>query len=168
MKEKVLELVLQMLALVGVVLMPVKTLMLATGVLVFADMVLGIWAAVKAGRKITSTRLGRTISKSVAYQLAILAAFAMDKVLGNDDVLIAKAVAALIGLTEGKSISENLEAVTGLNFWEVVVSKIKPPANSDKVPQDRLPAKEEPPTGGEISLPTAEKQAAKKPDMGED
>lgn len=137
MKDRIIELSLQMLVLMGVVLMPVKALMIATGVLVFADLVLGIWASIKAGRAITSTRLGRSISKSVAYQLAILAAFAMDTVLGNDDVIVAKAVAALIGLTEGKSISENLEAVTGLNFWQAIMAKIKPESNSDKQPNDR-------------------------------
>lgn len=137
MKEKLLEQVLQLLALVGVVLLPVKTLMLATGGLIVADAILGVWAAMKAGRAITSTRFGRTISKAVAYQLAILSAFAMDKILGNDDVIIAKAVGALIALTEGKSISENLEAVTGINFWQVMLSKIKPTDNSDKKPDDK-------------------------------
>lgn len=106
--------------------------MLAVGTLVMADFVAGIWASAKRKQKITSRRMRETVSKSIAYQMAIIIGFILDGLIGTTDVFIARVIAALIGLVEAKSVFESLTAITGLDFWAVIMEKIKPTLNDAK------------------------------------
>ena len=132
MKTRAVQLLVEGLALLGVFLAPIHGLMLAVGALVMADFGAGIWASVKRGQRVTSRRMRETVSKSIAYQAAIIVGFILDGLIGTTDVFIARVIAALIGLVEAKSVFESLTAITGLDFWAVIMEKIKPTLNDAK------------------------------------
>jgi hypothetical protein len=79
------------------VLAPIKTVMIVTGVLIFADLILGILAARKRGEPITSAALRRTVSKMIAYQVAIITGFLCEKYLIEDAIPVTKLIAGMIG-----------------------------------------------------------------------
>lgn len=113
-------------AIIASFLAPISGFIFAVGGLVLADMVFGIWAAKKRGEAITSNRMRSTISKTLAYQGAIIASFLLDGMIGADSLMVARAVAVLIGSVELKSLAESLKDITGVNIWEAIVEKLKP------------------------------------------
>lgn len=126
MNNKINEWILQFAAVVGAAILPVKPLMLGVGILVLMDMILGVWAAKKRREKITSKKLRNTVTKGVAYQLGIITGFMLDSIIQTDNVLIARAVASLVGIVEAKSAFENLHIITGVNVWTAILEKMKP------------------------------------------
>ncbi len=105
---------------------PVHTLIVATGLLVLFDMVTGIAKAIKTQQKVTSNRMRHTIGKGIAYQIAILTGFLIDTVMGME-LMASRVIAGVICLVEGKSVLENIEAMTGISIWSALIEKLKPP-----------------------------------------
>lgn len=103
------------------VFLPIKELMLTIGFLVGADMVVGIWKALKTGQRIRSRRMSDTITKLMLYQLAIMSGFLIETFIISELLPITKLVATVIAIIEFKSIIESIEAVTGKDLW----SKLK-------------------------------------------
>jgi hypothetical protein len=99
------------------IFLPIKELMLTVGFLVGADMVVGIWKALKTGQKIRSRRMSDTITKMLLYQLAIVSGFLIEKYIITDMLPIAKLIGSVIAIIEFKSIVESIESVTGQNLW---------------------------------------------------
>ena len=66
-----------LLALVTIFL-PIKELMITIGFLVGADMIVGIWKAIKLGIKIRSRRMSDSVTKMLLYQLAIVSGFLIE------------------------------------------------------------------------------------------
>jgi len=99
------------------IFLPVRELMLTIGFLVGADMVVGIWKALKTGQKIRSRRMSDTITKMLLYQLAIVSGFLIEKYIITDILPIAKLIGSVIAIIEFKSIVESIESVTGQNLW---------------------------------------------------
>lgn len=116
-------LMLKFVSMLVLVLLPVRPVMVAVGVLVLADMVTGIWASLKEGKSITSGGLKKTVAKGLAYQMAIIVAFTMETWL-LEGVPLVKVCAGLIALTEGASFFENMHRITGVNFWALLLEKI--------------------------------------------
>jgi phage-related holin len=106
-----------------VLLAPIRPALIAATALVLADLVCGVWASIKEKKKITSNGFRRTVNKILGYYLAIIAAFILETYL-LPDMPILKGVTALIGLTEGKSLFENIDRITGINFWGFIQSKL--------------------------------------------
>lgn len=104
-------------------LLPIRSSLVAVFALVLLDAASGVWAAYKEGKPITSSGFRRTLVKILAYESAILAAFILETYL-MDGVPMVKAVSGLIGLTEGKSFFENFKRVTGIDLWSQVLSKL--------------------------------------------
>lgn len=117
--------------LVLALLAPIKSTMIAAGVLIAVDLACGIWRAVKSGEPITSNGIRRTITKLVAYQMAIVTAFIMEKYM-LDFIPVVKAVSGLIAITEAKSIFENLKVITGVDFLSLVLEKLQGKKEIDK------------------------------------
>jgi hypothetical protein len=103
------------------VFLPIKELMLTIGFLVAADMVVGIWKAIKLKQRIRSRRMSDTITKLMLYQLAIMSGFLIEKFIIIELIPITKLIATVIAIIEFKSIVESIEAVTGKDIW----SKLK-------------------------------------------
>jgi len=106
------------------VLAPVHAVMLAAGVLIVIDLVLGLLAAKKQGIPITSAALSRTVVKMALYQIAIVSGFIAEKFLLSDAIPISKLVAGAIGLVESKSILENLDILNGGSMFKSAVAAL--------------------------------------------
>src|SRR5690606_34450158 len=85
---------------------PVHTVMLVTGILIFVDLGVGIWRAIKVDEPITSYRLRNTITKLFAYNIVILSSWMIETYILEGFLAIPamKIVATFIALTELKSI----------------------------------------------------------------
>lgn len=106
--------------------LPAQDSMIAVGVLVTIDLIVGIWAAKKRGEKITSYGLRRTITTKVfPYEVAVLCAYYVENHFFAA-IPIMKAISGFIAIAETKSIFENLGQITGLNFWEAIREKLQP------------------------------------------
>jgi hypothetical protein len=103
------------------VFLPIKELMLTIGFLVSADLVVGIWKAIKTGQRIRSRRMSDTVTKLLLYQLAIMSGFLIETFIISELIPITKLIATVIAIIEFKSIIESIEAVTNKDLW----SKIK-------------------------------------------
>lgn len=103
------------------VFLPIKELMLTIGFLVAADLVVGVWKAIKTGQRIRSRRMSDTITKLLLYQLAIMSGFLIETFIISELIPITKLISTVIAIIEFKSIIESIEAVTGKDLW----SKIK-------------------------------------------
>lgn len=103
------------------VFLPIKELMLTIGFLVGADLVVGLWKAIKIGQRIRSRRLSDTITKLLLYQLAIMSGFLIETFIISELIPVTKLISTVVAIIEFKSIIESIEAVTGKDLW----SKIK-------------------------------------------
>lgn len=103
------------------VFLPIKELMLTIGFLVGADLVVGVWKAIKTGQRIRSRRMSDTVTKLLLYQLAIMSGFLIETFIISELIPVTKLIATVIAIIEFKSIIESIEAVTGKDLW----SKIK-------------------------------------------
>ena len=103
------------------VFLPIKELMLTIGFLVSADLIVGIWKAIKTKQRIRSRRMSDTVTKLLLYQLAIMSGFLIETFIINELIPITKLIATVVAIIEFKSIVESIEAVTGKDLW----SKIK-------------------------------------------
>jgi hypothetical protein len=106
------------------VLAPIKAIMIVVGLLIFADLILGIWASIKRGEEIKSSAMRRTISKLVVYQVAIITGFLCETYLLGGTIPISKLVGAAIGMVEIKSIFENSNSILGYDLLKNVLSKL--------------------------------------------
>lgn len=103
---------------------PIQSAIFATIAMVFADLLLGVWAAVKRKESVTSAGLGRTVSKLVVYLGAIVLAFVAEKYLTGSMLPVCKLVTTLIGAAELKSCLENVDSITGVNTFQAIITKL--------------------------------------------
>lgn len=106
------------------VLAPIHAIMATVGFLIFADLILGIWAAYSRGEKIRSSAMRRTISKILAYQLTIISGFLIETYLLSGVLQISKIAAGVIGMVELKSIIENADVIYGKPIFKEILSKL--------------------------------------------
>lgn len=92
-------------------IMPVSHFIFAGFVLVIADWATGVTAARKRGEKITSNGFRRTLTKAVSYMGAILLSRMCEEVF-LPAAPLTYVVASYIGLTEFKSVIENISIIT--------------------------------------------------------
>lgn len=112
-------------------LLPVKTFVGATMVLVCADLVTGIQAANKRGEIVHSKGLRRTVLKFTMYVVAMLSAHAMQTVYFPDFPMVF-GISAYISATELWSILENVGTVTGVDVLSSVRGFLGKVLNKDK------------------------------------
>lgn len=111
-------------------LMPVKMAMAAAIGLTAFDLIFGLLAAPHRKQKITSAGLKRTIIKIFVYEIVIALALVTETYLTQDLIPLVKLATSYIGLTELKSILENIEDITGVpalqTLIDSIVAKLKP------------------------------------------
>lgn len=103
---------------------PIKALLLTTGIIIFADLILGIWAAHKRGESITSAGIRRTVTKLGVYNAAILLGFLIETYMLEGFIPISKIAGGLIGVVECKSIMENLNDLHGSDLFKTLIKKL--------------------------------------------
>lgn len=102
---------------------PIRAVMATTGALIFADLMTGVWAAVKRGEKLTSKGFSRTLAKIFLYEAALMASYLVHQYMTGDLLPADKLVAGLIGIVELKSILENLNTINGTPVFAQIVNK---------------------------------------------
>lgn len=112
-----------LLALIAVFL-PIQAIILTVLALTTADLVTGVIAAKKRGEKVTSRGLRRTPMKFLAYALGCCCAFLCETYLTGSLIPVLKMLTTIIGLTEMKSIYENLDSISGGQLFKQVIDKL--------------------------------------------
>lgn len=120
MKEFATSLVISAVA----VLAPIHSIILVTGILIVLDFITGIWAAYKREEKIKSARMRDSVTKMVIFQVAVISGFLMEKYLLDNSVPVSKIVAGVIAATEGLSLFENLNTISGKNVFGALIEKL--------------------------------------------
>lgn len=118
------EFVVKLLVSIAAILAPVKAIVITVGILIIADLVTGIWAAIKRQEKISSAVMRRTISKIVIYQTAVITGFLLETYLLTGLLPVSKIVASVIGLVEFKSVLENGNIILGDDIFKSVLQKL--------------------------------------------
>lgn len=121
MKNYLLSLCVSLLA----IFTPVVPILLTIGFLIMTDFFVGLYRAYKMKEKITSRKMGNTISKMFLYQLTILSLFLFETYIIGPIIPLTKLGAGLIAVTELKSIDESVEKMTGVGIWKRLVKIIK-------------------------------------------
>jgi hypothetical protein len=116
------------------VLAPAKALLISVGFLILADLVTGVWAAIKRKEAIKSSALRRTISKLVVYQIAVISGFLVETYMLENIFPVSKVVASVIGLVELKSILENANSILGQDLFKSVVARLG--SENDKLKEE--------------------------------
>jgi phage-related holin len=106
------------------VLMPIKAVLITTGVLVLADFVTGLMAAWKKREPITSANMRRTITKMFIFQTTVISAYLIERYMLEGALPVTKLVSAVVGITEGKSIIENAEIIYGQPIFKSVLKAL--------------------------------------------
>ena len=101
-------------------IIPIKSFLIFTVFVVFADTVTGIMAAKKRGEEITSKGLYRTSQKVVVYFVGIMI-FEGAKNTFSLPLNITYMVAFTIATTELYSIAENIKSMTGVNIGTLIL-----------------------------------------------
>ena len=104
--------------------MPILSLLIATGILICADMVTGMFAAYHRKEKICSKKMGATVTKTILYFIAIILAHVMERLFWEGSK-ISTVVAGIFALIEFKSNLENISVVTGINLPELLKTYIE-------------------------------------------
>lgn len=92
--------------------------------LVILDFLTGILASRKAEMPITSYGIKRTVVKLLVYESSILIAFVVGLYL-TIDIPVVHLVNTLIGLTELKSVLENINILAGGNLLTGIIDAIQ-------------------------------------------
>ncbi len=123
-------------SLLWLLLLPVQNAIIATVVIVFLDLVLGVSASLKEGYRISSRSLRRTVSKILVYEITIILAYVIEAYMIDYPLL--KAATGLIGIVEGKSCLENLYRLTKVDVLKMIIDKfqlvydtVKPSSSKD-------------------------------------
>lgn len=116
--------VMKMAVIVMAVLAPIKGALITCAVLVFIDLITGIWASKISGTPITSAGIRRTVSKVFIYEAAIILAFFTEQYLLGPDIPALKIVTGMIGMTELLSCLENINTISGQNLLKVLIDKL--------------------------------------------
>lgn len=106
-------------------LLPIQPLLILVGFMILLDTATGLWKANRLGERITSHKLSRIISKMVLYQVGVITFFVLEKYLLSELIqhfvtvpfFLTKVVAVVFVGIELQSMNENIEAVTGINFF---------------------------------------------------
>ena len=113
-----------LLASVALVFMPIKATLVTVMVLTIADLITGIMASRKEGKKITSSGLKRTIIKTTVYELVVMLGFLTERYMVGDSIPVVKVLAGFIGLTELKSVLENIERISGMPIIKLLIERL--------------------------------------------
>lgn len=118
--------------------LPIHSLIYCVIGLITLDTITGVYKAYRIKEAITSKRFGQVVSKLLLYNLAILAGFLVETMIGIQAVHIAQIIGVAVALTELKSVLENITAITGIDLWDVVMNYVK--RNQNEITQDVAPS----------------------------
>lgn len=103
---------------------PIKAAVITVIALTLVDLITGVIAAKKRGEQLTSSGFKRTVLKIMVYEVATLCGFIAQKYLVLDVLPVCTLVTSLIGITELKSVLENLDSINGGSFFSALINKL--------------------------------------------
>jgi hypothetical protein len=106
------------------ILSPLRPNLIAAALLVLVDLACGLLAAKKRGEPLSSAGLRRTIAKLLVYEGVVILGFIVETFMLGDLFPLVKILSGMIGLTELKSVLENLEDITGLPLIKLLIDKL--------------------------------------------
>ena len=115
-------------------ILPIKPLLVIIGLAIAVDTIMGIWAARKQGKKITSYRMADSIKKVLMYNMVIISFYYLDVHLLSEftkiffpsmDLLLTKLLAMVLTSIEGFSIDEKFKIITGESIFERFMKLLK-------------------------------------------
>jgi phage-related holin len=112
-------------------LAPIQASVITVFALVVVDLVFGLIAAKKAGKKIESRKLAHTPLKFLVYFASITVVYAADTYIGLA-VPATKIVTGIIGATEVLSLLEKAEMITGAPIFQKLRDLLKPAKDDQK------------------------------------
>jgi len=107
---------------------PTHSILSLVGMLVILDLVTGLAAAIKRGKRISSSKFSGSIAKSCVYLFAICTAHIVQGLIADQPVL--RMVGAIIGMREALSVFENLNLISGTNLMSAIIDKLR--SDNDK------------------------------------
>ena len=136
MKEKIIDLVIYMLLWLYSYFSPAYHFVAMIGFLVLCDTITGILSSIKTEDgydwcNFRSRKLRNTLSKFTAYAVAIFVATVIQKEIIQDVPLI-RIIGGFICFIEIKSLNENIEVVTGVNFLKSITDGIREKFNPER------------------------------------
>ncbi len=106
------------------VLAPIKATLVVTLLLTLVDLITGVLAARKRGEAITSTGFKASVVKLLVYESVVVLSFLVERFLVGDLLPVVKIAGGMVGLTELKSVLENLEELTGMPLLKALIAKL--------------------------------------------
>lgn len=102
---------------------PIVPSLIAVGCFSVLDFITGI---IKAHKKseVSSSRMIDKLYDALGYYVAIMAARLVEMLFGVEDLLMVKAVVAIVALTEIQSLRENIKEITGVDLLKSLVKLI--------------------------------------------
>lgn len=130
--------------LISAFLMPIKPLLLTVGFFIILDTIFAIYRSYKIGIEITSRRFSGVISKMFLYQIVVISAFILEKIILTDfiygvvniDLFLTKLVALVLISNELKSLDENYKILYRESLWEKAKKLLKRGISIKKEIQD--------------------------------
>lgn len=104
--------------------LPIKASLITALVLIILDFIFGVWASIKRGEKVTSTGFKRTVIKVMVYELCIMLAYLVEHYLTQGFLPATNIASSFVGLTELKSILENLEDIANMPILQLLMNKL--------------------------------------------
>ena len=112
---------------------PIQFVLLAVGMFIFADTIIGVWKAKKLKIAITSRRLSDVVRKMLIYQLATITFYCVDYAIIHDIVhsmisveyALTKLLALVLISIEAYSIDESFKLATGKGLFDRMADIIK-------------------------------------------
>lgn len=109
------------------ILAPLHTVLLTVLALVVLDLITGLAASIKRGDKIESGKLKRTVVKLIMYEVCAIMSYYVGENLFGPELPLLKIATTMIGITEVKSVFENISVITGSPVFTSISSLISPP-----------------------------------------
>lgn len=141
--ESYREFVIRLLIALLTLFTPIAPILLCIVFFVILDFITAIIASVKNKIAITSSKMSRTVSKTIVYSISIIVTHLLDTIILKDfnlHISLASISGAFIAITEGKSILENLILInngTALkNILLYLSSEYRHTKNSDELFDD--------------------------------
>jgi hypothetical protein len=126
------------------VFLPIKATLVAVMALTVIDLASGLWAASKRGEPITSSGLKRTIIKIFVYEAVVMLGYITEQYLTGDIIPLVKILAGYIGITELKSVLENIKDISGLDIIKSLINKLAQ-QQDPSIPNLIITERQEPP-----------------------
>lgn len=109
---------------IALIFLPLKATLITVMVMTAIDLVTGLAVARKRRKRITSSGLKKTIIKTFVYEAVVMLGFLTEQYMTGDAVPVTRILAGYIGITELKSVLENIEIVSGVSIIKLLIKKL--------------------------------------------